>query len=118
MLTTIFDFDFTFSNQNWFRVCPEDVTYGDEIFIKYIISNICINLIHRFEKEKSINHGLKDIMCVCAKSFQSCPILYDPMDCSPPVSSVHGIFQARLLEWVAIMVVFKYMGNGLLGVFV
>ena len=29
---------------------------------------------------------------------QSCPTLHDPMDCSPPASSVHGIFQARLLE--------------------
>ena len=33
---------------------------------------------------------------------QSCPILCDPMDCSPPDSSVHGIFQARILEWVVI----------------
>ena len=33
---------------------------------------------------------------------QSCPTLCDPMDCSPPVSSAHGIFQARMLEWVAI----------------
>ena len=33
---------------------------------------------------------------------QSCPTLYDPMDCSPPDSSVHGIFQARVLECVAI----------------
>jgi len=33
---------------------------------------------------------------------QSCPILSDPMDCSLPGSSVHGIFQARVLEWVAI----------------
>ena len=33
---------------------------------------------------------------------QSCPILCDPMDCSPPDSSVHGILQARILEWVAI----------------
>ena len=32
---------------------------------------------------------------------QSCLNLYDPMDCSPPGSSVHGIFQARILEWVA-----------------
>ena len=32
---------------------------------------------------------------------QSCPTLCDPMDCSLPVSSVHGIFQARVLEWVA-----------------
>ena len=33
---------------------------------------------------------------------QSCPTLPDPMDCSLPGSSVHGIFQARVLEWVAI----------------
>ena len=33
---------------------------------------------------------------------QSCPTLSDPMDCSPPGSSVHGIFQAKVLEWVAI----------------
>ena len=33
---------------------------------------------------------------------QWCPTLSDPMDCSPPVSSVHGIFQARVLEWGAI----------------
>ena len=31
-----------------------------------------------------------------------CPTLSDPMDCSPPGSSIHGIFQARVLEWVAI----------------
>ena len=33
---------------------------------------------------------------------QSCPTLCDPMDCSPPGSSVPGILQARVLEWVAI----------------
>ena len=33
---------------------------------------------------------------------QSCPTLCDPMDCSLPGSSIHGIFQARVLEWVAI----------------
>ena len=33
---------------------------------------------------------------------QSCPTLCDPMDCSPPGSSVQGILQARILEWVAI----------------
>ena len=37
-----------------------------------------------------------------AESLQSCPTLCDPMDCSLPGSSVHGIFQARVLEWVAI----------------
>ena len=33
---------------------------------------------------------------------QSCPTLCNPMDCSPPGSSVHGILQARILEWIAI----------------
>ena len=39
--------------------------------------------------------------CVCAKLFQSCSTLCDPMDYNPPGSSVHGILQARILEWVA-----------------
>jgi len=33
---------------------------------------------------------------------QSCPTLSNPMDCSPPGSSIHGIFQAGVLEWGAI----------------
>ena len=37
-----------------------------------------------------------------AKSLQLCPTLCDPIDSSPPGSSVHGIFQARVLEWGAI----------------
>ena len=39
--------------------------------------------------------------CVCAKSLQSCLTLCYPMDHSLPGSSVHGILQARILEWVA-----------------
>ena len=39
---------------------------------------------------------------LCAKSFQSCLTLCDPMDCSPPGCSSHGILQARRLEWAAI----------------
>ena len=35
-------------------------------------------------------------------AIQRCPILCDPMDCCPPGSSVHGILQERILEWVAI----------------
>ena len=35
-------------------------------------------------------------------SVFSCVWLWDPMDCTPPGSSVHGIFHARILEWVAI----------------
>ena len=40
-------------------------------------------------------------ICACVHA-QSCPTLYDLMDCSPLGSSVHGIFQARMLGWVAI----------------
>ena len=40
---------------------------------------------------------------VHAQSLQSCPTLCDPMDCSPPGSCVHGILQARILEWVAML---------------
>ena len=40
--------------------------------------------------------------CMHAKSLQLCPTLCDPMDSSPPGSSVHRILQARILEWVAI----------------
>ena len=42
---------------------------------------------------------------------QSCPTLSDPMDCSPSGFSVHGIFQARVLEWGAIAF-FKKQGGG------
>ena len=44
-------------------------------------------------------------ICICeseSEVTQSCPTLCDPMDCSLPGSSVHGIFQARVLEQVAI----------------
>ena len=42
-------------------------------------------------------------VCVCMRVCdQSCLTLCGPMDCSLPGSSVHGIFQARILEWVAI----------------
>jgi len=51
-------------------------------------------------------HFLLQCMKVKVKSesevTQSCPTPRDPMDCSLPGSSVHGIFQARVLEWVAI----------------
>ena len=42
------------------------------------------------------------LVCAAAKSLQSCPILCDSMDGSPPGSPVPGILQARTLEWVAI----------------
>ena len=41
-------------------------------------------------------------MHVCVLVAQSCPTLCNPMDGSPPGSSVHGILQARILKWIAI----------------
>ena len=51
-------------------------------------------LLDKYPKVRLLDH-------MCAKSFQSCLTLCDPMDCSPPGSSVHGILQARILERVA-----------------
>ena len=45
---------------------------------------------------------------------QSCPTLSDPMDCSLPGSSIHGIFQARVLEWGAIAFSMKRQNDRIL----
>ena len=41
------------------------------------------------------------MVCVCAKSLQTCLTLWDPMDCSPPGSSVHWVLQVRIMQRVA-----------------
>ena len=55
---------------------------------------------------KNTGAGCHFLQCMKVKSesevAQLCPTRSDPMDCSPPGSSVHGIFQARVLEWGAI----------------
>ena len=55
----------------------------------------------RVSPRLSISNRISAWVWVSVKSF-SCVQLCDPMDCSPPGSSVHGIFQARVVEWVAI----------------
>ena len=57
---------------------------------------------HSLVTHSSRQHLLSYLSCVCAKSLQSCPTLCDPMDCSLPGYTVHGIFQARILEWVPV----------------
>ena len=52
--------------------------------------------------EISLEDSTKNAAAAAAKSLQSCPTLCDPIDGSPPGSFVHGIFQARVLEWGAI----------------
>ena len=51
------------------------------------------------KKMQSPIHVVTDLM---AEFAESCPTLCDPVDCSPPGSSIHGILQARILEWGAI----------------
>ena len=48
------------------------------------------------------NYVNRVCVCVCVLVTQQCPTLCDPMDCSLPGSSAHGISQARMLQWVAI----------------
>ena len=65
-----------------------------------------IRLTHFSVQQRIARHGKETVcVCVCAHMCsvtQSCPPDCDPTDCSPPGYSVHGIFQARILEWVAI----------------
>ena len=77
-------------------------TVTDFIFLG---SKITVDADWRHEIKRRLLLGRKAMtnLCVCACSVaQSCPTLSDPMDCSLPGSSIHGIFQARVLEWGAI----------------
>ena len=65
---------------------------------KKIHVQFCISLSTGSEKIFTSNIWYIHYVCVCA---QSCLTHCDLMDCSPPGSSVHGIFQARIPEWVA-----------------
>ena len=53
-----------------------------------------------FKQHKERGKRLKWEVCLHTKLFQKCSTLCDPMDCNRPGSSVHGILQARILEWV------------------
>ena len=62
---------------------------------------------HRKSQKSSVSWPLESSSSTSgsglrAKLLQSCPTLCNPVDCSPPGSSVHGILQARILEWVAV----------------
>ena len=66
---------------------------------------------HRVGTSLDCRHSFTDVLTLpgsllltftCCLVAKSGPILCDPMDCSPPGSSAHGIPQARILEWVAI----------------
>ena len=77
------------------RLTKEMVSHGEGVMTgKGVVSRL----------SHSLHRGIwvsEARSCMCAKSLQSCPALCDPLDCSLLGSSVHGILQARMLEWVA-----------------
>ena len=83
------------------RVVPEPPRLPQNFFTGQL--SLSIQTLHFDFPGGSLRHDFGRQMtlgwCVCD---QSCPTLYDLVDCSPPGSSVHGISQARILEWVAI----------------
>ena len=64
--------------------------------------NSSLSLGYNMLKRKNSFLTYNRCLCMRAQSLLSCPTLCNPMDCSLLGSSVHGIFQARMLEWVAI----------------
>ena len=66
-----------------------------------VFSNTTVQNSQFFGSQLSL-YSLTSLHAAAAKSLQSCLTLCDTMDCSLPGSYVHGIFQARILEWVAI----------------
>ena len=97
-------------------ICPKGMK---PCLHKKLHTNVHGSIIHNNQKAKliqmSINWwtGKQIVVYLCTKIWfsqvhthtevaQSCLTLCDPMDCSPPGSSVHGIFQAWILEWVAV----------------
>ena len=59
-------------------------------------------MLHVAQKETFPLYTMYVCVCECVLVTQSCLTLCNPMDCSPPGSSFHGILQAGILEWVAI----------------
>ena len=77
-----------------------DAFYTDLSWILQVQKNTYISKSSNKLKENKLNK-LKFAAAATAKLLQSCPTLHDPIDGSPPGSSVPGILQARTLEWVA-----------------
>ena len=66
-----------------------------------IFTLVCAKLLKVYDTITKLGMCVCVCICMSAESLQSCLTLSDPMDFSPPGSSIHGILQARILEWVA-----------------
>ena len=88
-----------------FPLCRSHGAASSELFFGKIISLFMMIIIFLSGMQFSLPSCVNILTVLKVKGSevaQSCPTLCDPMDCSLPGSSVHGIFQARVLEWVAI----------------
>ena len=79
------------------KLVPNTMPYMQQVFNKYLWVNGLLNVFRH-----KIRATSRYAAVAAAKSLQSCPTLCDPIGSSPPGSSVPGILQARILEWVAI----------------
>ena len=77
------------SQKSWMQLSNKTtMIYSAFLFFSIVAYYKILNIVH-CESESEV--------------AQSCPTLCDPMDCSPPGFSVHGILQPRILEWVAML---------------
>ena len=106
MLTYAFDIQPSRNTQTLvYSNCKEFylTTYFSETKIFWLLRNTWTLYLQRLVKyNKAPEFWILFFYTAAAKSFQSCLTLCDPIDSSPPGSSVPGILQARILEWVAI----------------
>ena len=76
---------------------PTIASYKEYVFLIFLKVHLSCSV------SVSLQCWNRSVVCfVCVLVSQSCPTLCDPMDCSLPGSSVRGILQARILEWVAV----------------
>ena len=73
------------------------LTFGAKSFL---VGGVCPGPLKCLTAPLTLTYWMACSAVLC-HAAQSCPTLWDPVDCSPPGFSVHGVLQARILEWVA-----------------
>ena len=79
-----------------------DVQQSDSVIHIKVLSSVYFQTLFPVRLLHNIEQNYLCYTVAAAKSLQSCLTLSDPMDCSLPGSSIHGIFRATVLEWGAI----------------
>ena len=95
----------TFLTPAWFSIVYFVFNFDLDLFLLafYLLVALFVLLVHRKLISSTLCCSTSPFpRCCCCLVAQSCPTLCDPMECSLPGSSVNGISQAGILEWVAI----------------